>query len=200
MELFSRSLHKIQPVHLDRSPVDNSPVSLEPYAQPQYYAAVVINTFLGNSASRSRITEISFGSSNSTSTNSTSTNSTNSTQPTAARYVSGYAAYENGLLSRAVFINLRPYLSSTTAPRGSFNLDITVPTSGGYGSLPVPSSYCVRRLKIGYADDTKGLEFAGISYETSDGLPSGRDTFECASYGTPVEISDTEAVLVTYRF
>ena len=190
-------------MHLDRSPVDNSPASLEPYAQPQYYAAVVINTFLGNSASRSRITEISFGSSNSPSnptSNSTSTNSTGSEQPTAGQYVSGYAAYEGGLLQRAVFINLRPYLSSTTAPRGSFNLDITIPTSGGYGSLPVPSSYCVRRLKIGYADDTEGLEFGGISYETSDGLPSGRDTFECASYGTPIEISDTEAVLVTYRF
>jgi hypothetical protein len=175
-------------VHLDRSPLDNSTVSLAPHIQPQYYAAIVIDTLLGKSArSSTRIAEIPIGTTNTAPGNSV-----------AAQYVSGYAAYKHGILARAVFINLRAYLSSSTTPRGSFNLDVTVPHPEGQPKAP--RILRVRRLKIGHADDTQGLTFAGRSYETSDGRPSGTDTYADVPYGNPIEISDTEALLVTFYY
>ena len=170
---------QIQPVHLDRSPIDNTHTSLAPHIQPQYYAAIVINTFIGKSGS-ARIAEMPIGDSNST----------------VRQYVSGYAAYENGALKRAVFVNLRPYLIGSTTPRGSFDIQVAVPRSGGHK----PKALRVRRLKIGHADDTEGLTFAGRTYETKDGRPKGEDTYTDVPCGRSFKISDTEAVLVTFRY
>lgn len=58
----------------------------------------------------------------------------------------------------------------------------------------------VRRLAIGHADDTAGVKFAGRSYETKSGKPDGHDTFVDVSCGKEVEISDTEAVLITFQY
>lgn len=87
-------------------------------------------------------------------------------------------------------------------PRGSFNLDVTILHQGhGYGhNGKAPKILRVRRLKIGHADDTRGIMFAGRSYETRDGRPSGEDTYVDLPYGRPIEISDTEAVLVTFYY
>jgi hypothetical protein len=171
---------QIQPVHLDRSPIDNTPASLAPHIQPQYYAAIFINTFIGKSAGSARIAEMPIGNSNST----------------VRQYVSGYAAYEDGALKRAVFVNLRPYLKGSTTPRGSFDIQVAVPHSGRHK----PKALRVRRLKICHADDTEGLTFAGRTYETKDGRPEGKDTYTDIPYGWPLKISDTEAVLVTFRY
>lgn len=58
----------------------------------------------------------------------------------------------------------------------------------------------IRRLTIGFADDTAGVKFAGRTYETSNGLVSGKDHYVDVPVGAGLKISDTEAVLVTFGY
>ncbi|KAF8309020.1 glycoside hydrolase family 79 protein [Clavulina sp. PMI_390] len=145
---------------------------LPPHVQPQYYAAVIAASLIGPSYGDKEIAEI--------------------TIPNAE--VSGYGAYENGVLKRAVFINHNAYLTSTTTPRGSVALGLGFESA----SRANPSKVEVRRLDIQYADDKSGLKFAGRSYETSTGLPNGRDTFILQKLNDPLVVQDTQAVLVTF--
>ncbi|KAF8313086.1 hypothetical protein DL93DRAFT_2081443 [Clavulina sp. PMI_390] len=174
----------IQPVYLDRSPLDDSPASLPAHIQPEYYAPILIANFLGN-ALTTHITELAIP-----------------TSSDASSYISGYAGYNSGsgALERAVLVNLNPFLSTnnvTQADRPSTTVSLSL------GTTDCPTSINVRRLKIGYADDTSGLSFGGISYETSDGKPSGKavvETVKVAKDGTvSVVVSDSEAVLVAFE-
>ena len=149
---------------------------LAPHVQPQYYAAIVAASFIGNSNSNSittYIAELSVPNDN----------------------VAGYAAYDNGRLARAIFINDKAWLNGATGTRGYSQL--TFSTSG---SGTAPTSVQVRRLAIGFADDTSGLTFAGRTYETSTGLPSGSDTYKTSALSAGLKISDTEAVLLTFVY
>lgn len=169
------NITQIQPVHLTRSPTDGSPTSLDPHIQPQYYAAIVVANFIGSSPSTS-IVEIQLAS---------------------QKYISGYAAYDaNGQLARAVFINSKAHLS-TSSSRGSVTLDLDFAASNG--GTP-PKTMRIRRLAIGFADDTSGLKLAGRTYETNDGLVSGKDHYVDAPVGAGLKVSDTEAVLVTFVY
>ena len=119
--------------------------------------------------------------------------------------IAGYAGYDrNGALTHAVFINSIAYLSTTTTPRGTVQLNInvcqgkTAPSNclnSGFGKALTMS---VRRLNIRYADDTAGLTFAGQSYETPNGLVSGKEVVETVPVLAGLTIKDTEAVLVEF--
>ena len=93
------------------------PQPLQPHVQPLYYAAIVAAEFIGSSCS-TRIVELTV----------------NNTQ------ISGYAAYEDDMLVRAVFINLNAY---TTGTRRSMHLTFDFSGDG----IP-PSSIVVKRLFI----------------------------------------------------
>lgn len=94
-----------------------------------------------------------------------------------------------------MFVNTQAYLSTTRTPRGAKTFSIQHSGKGG-----APKSMRVRRLVIGHADDTKGLKFAGKSYETASGLPSGKDEYVDVSAESTVRVSDTEAVLITFGY
>ncbi|KAF8309021.1 glycoside hydrolase family 79 protein [Clavulina sp. PMI_390] len=164
----------IQPVTLyrDTETGETLKTPLAAHVQPQYYAAIIATSFIGSARCHKEIAEI--------------------TVPDAE--VGGYAAYEDGVLKRAVFINNNAYLRNSTAARGSVSLDLKFAES----SLSKPNKIEVRRLEIQYADDKSGLKFGGRSYETSTALPSGKDTFSVQKLSQPLVIQDTEAILVTF--
>ena len=104
---------------LTRSILDGStlPQRLLPHIQPLYYAAIVAAEFIGPSGS-TRIVELTV----------------NNPQ------ISGYAAFEDDVLVRAVFINLNAF---TTGTRGSVHLAFDF---SGHGKRP--ASIVVKRLSI----------------------------------------------------
>jgi hypothetical protein len=109
--------------------------------------------------------------------------------------VAGYVAFDNGVLARAIFINSRAWLNGTTGSRG--NVQLAFPASG---NTTWPSNMQIRRLTIGYADDTSGLTFAGQSYETSTALPYGYDTCTTVKVSDGLSLNDTEAAVLTFLY
>lgn len=141
-----------------------------------YYSAIVAGWFIGNTRNpQTYITELSINSAN----------------------VAGYAAYEHGKLVRAVFINSIAWLSTATGVRGSSQLGLTV---GNLTTTGAPKSMQVRRLAIAHADDQSGVSFAGVTYETSNALPSGTDTYTTQAFNSTLNVFDTEAVLVSFIY
>lgn len=112
-------------------------------------------------------------------------------------HVAVYAAYDNGVLSRALVINSNAWLIGSTGSRGYTQLTFSI---NGIGSTSIPSRMQIRRLEIGHADDTGGLTFAGKSYETSTALPDGNDSYTTASLSGGLRINDTEAVVLTFLY
>lgn len=54
------------------------------------------------------------------------------------------------------------------------------------------------RIHFRHADDTEGVSWGGVTYETEDGRPSGSVEEETVDLGQDgVTISATEAVLIT---
>ncbi|KAH9949137.1 glycoside hydrolase family 79 protein [Amylocystis lapponica] len=167
-----------QPVTLNYSTINDTPLSppAPPHIQPPYYGALVVNTLIGNSHHAS-IVELDVNDDN----------------------VSGYAAYENGLIARAVFINMHAWVADSTGTRPTVHLDFDFAdfgrTSTMLGSL-VPT---VRRLVIRYADDTQNLTWAGQSYEESpDVSPTGRLVVEPVNLWEGVDLRATEAILIDF--
>ncbi|KAF9254976.1 glycoside hydrolase family 79 protein [Marasmius fiardii PR-910] len=103
--------------------------------------------------------------------------------------VTGYAFYEKGVLVRAVFVNLQAWLSGTSGTRPSVHLDLN-----GSGKTRMT----VKRLSISHADDASGLKWGGQSYETSDGRVSGTLSQQSAMVANGLDISATEAVLLSF--
>lgn len=170
----------IQPISLDRSTVDGSPLDppSPPHIQPSFYGGLVIDSFIGSTAlpfpfltkthDSARIVELSVPDDN----------------------VSGYAAFERGLLVRAVFINLHAWVGSMEQsgqirPQVHINLDFAADSSAS-SSPNSPSAAALwqkkiqlRRLVVDHADDLSNLTWAGQSFElTSDVQPSGRERVE----------------------
>ena len=149
--------------------------------QPSYYAALLIDTFIGRSG-HAELVELSIPNSN----------------------VTGYAAFERGLLRRAVFVNLEAWLQSSenTGERPSVHLDLLPAFSLGASDAEVDSYRSgkaqVRRLLIQHADDTSGLLWAGQSYETDDAQPAGRVVVEQVDIRSGVDLRATEAVLISF--
>ncbi|KAJ8073456.1 hypothetical protein PM082_011732 [Marasmius tenuissimus] len=163
----------IQPVALNRSIADGSelPEPLPPHVQPQYYAAIIAAEAIGKGGD-AQMTEI----------------------PINDERIAGYGFYERGRLVRAVFINSEVFLkgSGDDATRPSVHLDFDV--SGSDGLMKTT----VKRLAIGHADDTSGLTWGGQSYETADGRVSGEVSSEAVSIADGLDVSATEALLVSF--
>ncbi|KAF8513917.1 glycoside hydrolase family 79 protein [Hysterangium stoloniferum] len=160
-----------QPITLDRSIVDNSPLNppQPPHVQPAYYAAILVARAIGN-AGTARIVELDVAVDN----------------------VSGYAIYEHGTLARAVFVNLDAWLSISTGTRPSLHLGLNI-----LGHQQKTGT--LRRLVIGHADDVSGLTLAGQSYETSNAIVSGAESTEEIVLANGLNIASTEAVLISFE-
>ncbi|KAG6879675.1 hypothetical protein C0992_012973 [Termitomyces sp. T32_za158] len=120
-ETNSYSCH-IQPATLTRSILDGSVLSrpLPPHVQPAYYGAIIAAEAIGRGGS-TRIAELSINNNR----------------------VSGYGFYQGTKLVRAVFINSRAFLSSTTGNRSSVHLDLSFTGNGA-----APTKIRVKRLAI----------------------------------------------------
>ncbi|GJJ10670.1 hypothetical protein Clacol_004897 [Clathrus columnatus] len=159
----------IQPISLNRSTVDGTPLNPPQPAlvQPAYYAAILVSHAVGKTGS-AQISEIDISEPN----------------------VSGYAIYEHGTLKRAVFINLNAWLTSSTGTRPSVHIS--------FAGLKGSSSATVSRLAINHADDIANSTFAGQSYETPDALVSGQQVVQKIKLSNGVDISSTEAILINF--
>ncbi|KII84460.1 glycoside hydrolase family 79 protein [Plicaturopsis crispa FD-325 SS-3] len=160
----------IQPATLNRSILDGSPLStpLAPHIQPAYYSAIIVAEALGDSGS-TQVYEISV----------------NNTR------IAGYAFYEGGSLQRAVFINSLAFLKGATS-RSSTHLLLSFTDGSAFATMTI------KRLKIGYADDTSGVTWGGQTYETSDAKVSGDLDVQVAPVSAGVDIAETEVVLLTF--
>jgi hypothetical protein len=112
---------KIQPVTLDRSTLDGSPLSppLPPLIQPQYYAAIITAEAIGNRGN-TQVIELNIADSR----------------------ISGYTFYQGGKLTKAILINSLAFFTTTTTARPSTHVDLT------YASGTVPSQMSVKRLFV----------------------------------------------------
>ena len=116
--------------------------------------------------------------------------------------LSGYAIYETGRLVRAVFVNLEAWLKSDEGvrERSVYHIDLGFASVDGaekkfgLGGKEVR----VKRLNIGYADDTSNLTWGGQSWETPKFLVSGEEVVDIKSWDEGVDIRETEAVLVWF--
>ncbi|KAK7050346.1 glycoside hydrolase family 79 protein [Favolaschia claudopus] len=162
----------IQPVTLARSTLDGSPLAtpLKPHVQPQYYAAIIAAEAIGDS-DKTQVHELSIN------------------DPR----ISGYAFYERGSLKRAVFINSLAFLSGATS-RTSTHLDLSFS-----GTVTKPTSFSIKRLVIGHADDTSGLTWGGQTYETSDARVGGTATSETGAVSVGLDIPATQVVMITFN-
>lgn len=106
--------------------------------------------------------------------------------------VSGYAAFEGGKLVRAVFVNLHPWLAGSTGTRPSVHIDFAFTGGSKTGNATA------RRLLIQHADDTANVTWAGQSFETTSGLPSGSVVTESISLSEGLDLPATEAMLVDF--
>ena len=155
---------------MNRSIVDGSPLNppLPPHVQPVYYAGLVVNTLVGSTGASS-VVELNINDSN----------------------VSGYAAFEGGKLVRAVFVNLHPWLTSSTGARPSVHIDLAF--AGGKSG-----NASARRLVIQHADDTSNVTFAGQTFETPSGRAAGSVVRETVVLSQGLDLPATQAVLVDF--
>ena len=162
--------------------MDGSPLSppSQPYLQPPYYAGLVINAAVGNKAAlgTTKIVELDISAPN----------------------LSGYAIFEMGKPVRAVFINLNAWLKADegTRERNAYHIDLSFASENYEVLNPAPKEIRVKRLDIGYADDTLNLKWGGQSWETPEFLASGEEVFETRSWEEGVDVKETEAILVWF--
>lgn len=137
--------------------------------QPAYYAAIIAAEATGKSSS-TRIAEIEVD----------------------HERVAGYAFYDgNGELVRAVFINSDAYLKDEeldSRPSVHVTLD--------FASKDLKMR--IKRLAIAFADDDKGVQWGGQTYETEDGRVQGQLQEEEVDVVNGVDIAATEVVLLTF--
>lgn len=112
---------QIQPATLTRSTLDGTPLPapVPPHVQPQYYAAIIAAEALGSSGAPQSV-EIAIE------------------NPS----IAGYAFYEGERLVRALLINSKAYLPTSTT-RESVHIDL------GFVGEGAPRKMRVKRLKIG---------------------------------------------------
>ena len=117
---FTLFSSQIQPITLDRSITDGTPLSspLPPHVQPQYYGAIIAAEAIGDSGDTC-VVELSI----------------------ADDRISGYAFYAHGKLARALIINSQAFFSAASAPRTSVHINLAF-------SGDVPITMTVKRLNI----------------------------------------------------
>jgi hypothetical protein len=172
---------QFQPIKLDRSPLDNSPLSppSPPYLLPSYYAGLVINTAVGRMAASgtTKIVELELSAPN----------------------LSGYAIYEAGKPVRAVFVNLNAWVKDDEGVRERSTYHIDLGSTSIVGEKTLESArreMRVKRLNVAYADETANLTWGGQSWETAEFLVSGKEELERTSWDKGVDVRESEAILV----
>ncbi|KAI0337156.1 glycoside hydrolase family 79 protein [Trametopsis cervina] len=172
----------IQPITLNRSTIDGSPLDppQPPHIQPSYYAGLFINTLIGTSG-RAQIYELTVWDDN----------------------VSGYAVYEAGILVRAAFINLDAWLISSTGVRPSVHINPVLFLSQDDSAQANAASWAhrkanARRIIINHADDVSNLTWAGQSFETDDVRPRGAPVVEKVDLSKGFDLRSTEAILLSF--
>ena len=115
---------QVQPVTLNRSILDGSPLSkpLPPHIQPQYYAAIIAAEAIGNSGN-TKIIELNI----------------------ADTWISGYAFYQNDELTKVILINTLAFFKNSPTPRSSTHVNLTLATG-----TDVPSKMEVKQLFVSY--------------------------------------------------
>lgn len=163
----------IQPITLNRSIIDASelPEPLPPHIQLAYYGAIIVAEAIGNQEPSS-VVELQIDDAS----------------------LSGFAIFENTSLKRAVLIDSTAFLSSSSGLRASRNITLSF-----NGSAPHPTDVSIKRLAIGFADDTTGIKWGGQSFETSDSRPSGELQLETVSVQSSISLTATEAILLTFQ-
>lgn len=162
--------------------MDDTPLSppSQPYLLPSYYAGLVINTAVGRDAASgtTEIVELELSAPN----------------------LSGYAIFEEGKAVRAVFVNLNAWLKSDEGvrERSVYHIDLGFVSADGTEAPGSPKEIKVKRLDIGYADNTSDLKWGGQSWETPEFLVSGKEVFETKPWDEGVDIRETEAVMVWF--
>lgn len=115
--------------------------------------------------------------------------------------LSGYAIYEAGEPVRAVFVNLNAWLKSDEGvrERSVYHIDLGFTSNADEKTFDsAEKEIRVKRLNIGYADDTSNLTWGGQSWETPEFLVSEEEVFETGSWDEGVDIRETEAILVWF--
>ncbi|KAF5334551.1 hypothetical protein D9758_015776 [Tetrapyrgos nigripes] len=193
----------IQPTTLTRSPVDGStlPSPLPPHIQPPYYAAIIAAEAIGNNSrlgDGTRLVELALG-------NSANLSAYTFFEDFEDESGSGESTRSRSRLARAVFINLEVF-SSSMEKRTSVHVDFDFDFSD-FGDdsdarriAVAPSMMQVKRLAIGHADDTSGLTWGGVTYETNDGRYSGEESIEIVDVEDGFDIQATEVVLLSFLF
>ncbi|KAJ3544655.1 hypothetical protein NM208_g2936 [Fusarium decemcellulare] len=99
-----------------------------------------------------------------------------------------YGVWESGKLSRLALVNSNLF-DQNDAVRSAFNVTLGDRYSGSVAS--------VKRLSIPYTTATEGITWAGQSFETDSGAPSGEVTKERLEVPSVI-ISASEAVLISF--
>lgn len=114
--------------------------------------------------------------------------------------LSGYAIFEMDRPVRAVFINLNAWLKADEGvrERNSYHIDLSFACEDYRVLNSAPKEIRVKRLDIGYADDTRSLTWGGQSWETPEFLVSGEEVFETKLWEDGVDVEETEAIMVWF--
>lgn len=164
---------QLQPVTLNYSTINGSALDppAPPHIQPAYYGGLVIDTLIGNTGLAS-IVELTVD------------------EPD----TSGYAAFENGELVRAAFVNLNAWVANSTGTRPVTHIDLDF-----VNGTTTAATATARRLVINYADDTQNLTWAGQSYEETPTVsPTGALQLETIDLSEGFDLRATEAILLTF--
>lgn len=106
----------------------------------------------------------------------------------------GYAAFEDGQLVRAVFVNLHAWVANSTGTRPVVHIGLDF-VNGTTTAVTATG----QRLVIKYADDTQNLTWAGQSYEeTADVRPTGQLQLETIELSEGLDLRATEAIVLTF--
>ena len=182
---------QIQPVTLNRSTLDGSPLSptLPPHIQPQYYAAIIAAEAIGNSGN-TQVIELNITDSR----------------------ISGYGFYHGGKLTKAILINSLAFFTTTTTARPSTHVNLTSASFTDCSQMSVkrlfvpyvqffeffPDRLLIFCVKTRHADGTTGLRWGGQTYETSDARVSGSLDISTVNVADGVDIQATEVVMLTF--
>lgn len=106
----------------------------------------------------------------------------------ASDHISAYGIWESGKLVRIVVINLQPWTYSSTGTRPVTTIQLQ--------ELANHQRATYKTLYVPYADIAQGLTWAGQSYATASGFPSGKVVEQNIKNGQ-LDISATSVVLIS---
>ena len=157
--------------------------NIAPWVRPAYYGHIIMSTLIGPN-NDTTIAEIDIRS--------------QQLQDYAGR-ASSYVVYRGNQIYATVLINLKEFNQSMTATTDTaLNFTINIPPEYAGSNLTV------LKLSAPGADSFKEVTWAGINFQTDDGLPAGAPTNDTtfttvSSEGTfSVLVRDTQAVVVVF--